>query len=147
MNFTTWQFNVERKGDDLYICSLDGGPVRATCFGGLNDPQDSGQTASGISTKANPSLQACSLPMRVDNMAALAGSPIPRLPWLTKVEVTSYATPFVFVFPVIDIGPGKRTGNAIDLTIAAARKFKPTASATNFGMQCYVRIIGGAKYA
>jgi hypothetical protein len=155
VNFDTWQFKVERWGKDLMVCSLKGGPVRATCFGGDSDPQDNGETASGINTKANPALQACSLPMRLDRMEALRGSPIPRLPWFTKIEVTQTeamdegCVDFApkFVFTLIDLGPGKRTGNAIDLTIAAARKFKPNATASNFGMRCWVRIIGGAKYA
>lgn len=151
MNFTTWQFMCERDGEDLLISSLSGGPVFATCFGGDSDPQDNGQTASGISTRANPALQACSLPMRLDRMEALRGSPIPRLPWFTKIEVTAITPTGIdapkFVFPVIDLGPGKRTGNAIDLTIAAAKKFQPMATATNFQMRCWVKIIGGAKYA
>lgn len=143
---------VERNGEDLHIFALDGGPVRATCFGGADDPQDSGETASGISTRANPDLQACSLPMRHDSIKALQGSPLPKMPWLTKVEVKMWhpdAGPsdgLVYRFPVIDLGPGRRTGNAIDLTIAAAQKFKPEATARNFEMKCWVRIIGGAKY-
>lgn len=150
MNFTEWQFQCERHGDDLIVSALDGGPVRATCFGGDSDPQDNGQTASGISTRANPMLQACSLPMRLDRMEALRGSPIPRLPWFTKVEVIRANADGdggrMSIFPVIDLGPGKRTGNAIDLTIAAARLFKSDAKATNFEMRCWVRIIGGAKH-
>ena len=35
----------------------------ATWFGGANDPQDDGETASGVSTKANPDFFGCALPM------------------------------------------------------------------------------------
>jgi hypothetical protein len=48
--------------------------------------------------------------------------------------------------PVIDLGPGKRTGNALDLTIAAARQFNPKASATNFEARGSYRILGAAKF-
>jgi hypothetical protein len=48
--------------------------------------------------------------------------------------------------PVIDLGPHKRTGNAIDLTIAAARKFNPRATARNFAIRVSYRILGAAKH-
>jgi hypothetical protein len=142
----TWPFTVRVDGDDLVVEN-----VRATCFGGANDPEDSGATASGISTKGNPSLKACALPMIYGGknkalLRALGGSPIPRLPWQTMVRVTA-KDGRELVVPVIDLGPAKRTGNAIDLTIAAARFFTPGASATNFAMMCDFRILGGAKYA
>jgi hypothetical protein len=144
----TWPWHAHIDGDDIVIIG-----ARATCFGGAADPQDSGETASGISTKDNPALAACSLPMdgrqfkglsRPEH-AALDGSPIPRLPWKTKVQITAGAK--TITVPVIDLGPGKRTGNAIDLTIAAARQFYPKASATNFEARVDVRILGGAKLA
>ena len=141
----TWSFKVEIEGNDLVVRN-----VRATCFGGASDPQDSGATASGISTKANPLIRACALPMRYDGpnkalKAVLGGSPVPRLPWLTLVEVTDIATYRKMTLPVIDLGPAKKTGNAIDLTVAAARRFNPKASATNFEMRCNYRIIEGAS--
>ena len=131
-------------GDDIVVRD-----VRATCFGGANDPQDSGETASGISTKGNPSLKACALPICYAGrspalLKALGGSPIPKVPWKTPVEIRSGGK--TLIVGVIDLGPAKHTGNAIDLTIAAARVFNPRATATNFEMQCSYRIIGGAKY-
>ena len=142
----TWPWNAHIDGDDIVVIG-----ARATCFGGSNDPQDSGETASGISTKANPNLAACSLPMIYTGasralLKALGGSPLPRMPWKTMVQVTD-AHGNTYSFPVIDLGPAKYTGNAIDLTIAAARLFNSKATANNFEMICDYRIIGAAKYA
>lgn len=141
----TWPWNAYVSGDDIIVLG-----ARATCFGGANDPQDSGETASGISTKLSPCIRACALPMIYtgNNKAlrrALGGSPIPKLPWMTKVEVTANGK--TITVPVIDLGPAKRTGNAIDLTIAAAREFERHASATSFALACSYRILGAAKYA
>jgi hypothetical protein len=149
----TWSWAARIDGDDVLVEN-----ARMTCFGGSDDPQDSGETASGISTKRNPDLAACSLPMdgrmfpalsRAEH-AALDGSPIPRVPWKTLVRVTVFfnngAAQKTVDLPVIDLGPGKRTGNALDLTIAAARLFNPKATATNFEARGNYRILGGAKY-
>lgn len=140
-----WGFTVRIDGDDLCVDN-----ARATCFGGSDDPQDNGDTASGISTKKNPGIQAVSLPMDFgDKVPNTKGSPIPKLPWNTEVRVeciSGPATGVQRVLPVIDIGPAKRTGNAIDLTIAAARLFNPHATARNFEMRCSYRILGGAKF-
>lgn len=144
----TWPWTAQIDGDDVVVLN-----ARATCFGGSDDPQDSGETASGISTKDNPDLAAVSLPMdgrqfhglSPEEHAALDGSPIPRVPWKTLVRVTSNG--ITHDLPVIDLGPGKRTKNALDLSIASARLFNPRASATNFEMICDYRVIGGAKFA
>lgn len=140
----TWPWYATIIGDDIVVEN-----ATATCFGGSNDPQDSGKTASGVLTKGNDKLVAVSLPMdyrgpHAPTRAALQGSPLPMLPWQTMVEVTSGGV--TITAPVIDLGPAKYTGNAIDLTIGAARKFKPGATATNFKMKCSFRIIGGAKF-
>lgn len=151
----SFPWTAEIDGDDIVIRN-----ARATCFGGSDDPQDDGSTASGISTKANPELQACSLPMNYTGpdgptRRALIGSPIPMLPWKTMVRVTPNAfqhpgtddTPSYIDVPVIDLGPARDTGNAVDLTIAAARCFIPSATASDFELRCEVRILGGARYA
>lgn len=140
----TWPFSARVDGADIIVTD-----VCATCFGGSADPEDNGETASGISTKAHPTLKACALPMiyRGKNKAllkALGGSPIPKLPWRTQVEILANGKRLVV--PVIDLGPAKRTGNAIDLTLAAARFFSSAASATHFKLQCSYRIIGGAGF-
>lgn len=140
----SWSFNAHVDGNDILVIG-----VRGTCFGGANDPQDSGETASGISTKNNPTLKACALPMIYTGpnnalKAALGGSPIPKVPWGTKVEIMANGKRLIV--PVIDLGPAKKTGNAIDLTVAAARFFNGRASATNFELECSYRIIGGAQF-
>jgi hypothetical protein len=141
----SWPWHATIEGQDIVVRN-----ARATCFGGANDPEDSGETASGVSTKRNPSLKGCALPMiylgrNKALLKALGGSPIPKLPWKTLVEITCGDKKITI--PVIDLGPAKRTGNGIDLTIAAAKMLKPNASATNFLIHCDYRILGGAKFA
>lgn len=150
----SWPWKSRIDGDDVVVDLC-----RMTCFGGSDDPQDGGATASGISTKDRPDLAACSLPM--DGRAwgwppathdvltarehlALDGSPIPRVPFKTMVRVTvDHKTVEI---PVIDLGPGRKTGNALDLTIAAARLFDPKASARSFEARGSYRVLGAAKY-
>ena len=142
----SWPFVAYVIGDDIWLIH-----VPATCFGGSDDPEDDGSTASGVSTKT-PGVLGCSLPMdaRGKNFSsaahkALDGCPIPWLPWKTMVEVTCGA--ITFQVPLIDDGPAKWTKNAIDLVQDAARKIDPAATSRNFGRNVNVRIIGGAKYA
>ncbi len=147
----SFKFEAEVVGQDIVLRG-----VRATCFGGAADPEDSGETASGISTKAFAWLAAVSLPMDGRMFSsksksfhtALDGSPIPRVPWGTMVQITHMNGVDVpdYTFPVIDLGPAKRTGNALDLTIAAARIYSARASATNFTATVDFAILGGAKY-
>lgn len=139
---STWKFTAKREGSDILVEN-----VRATCFGGDADPQDSGETASGLSTIKFKWLAAVALPMRYTGTSkamlnALGGSPIPKVPWGTLVRVTDLKTGKSFDLPVIDLGPARKTGNAIDLTVAAARLFTPLASATNFSMRCSYRVLG-----
>lgn len=140
----TWPFFASVVGNDIVVRN-----IRATCFGGANDPQDSGETASGISTKSietlGVALPRCYTGSNVALIKALGGSPIPaQIPFQTVVEVTRGDR--VERFPFIDLGPAKKTDNAIDLTVASARKFNPNATATNFQMICSYRIINGAHY-
>lgn len=141
-----WGFTIRTEGNDLIM------PMgRATCFGGDSDPQDDGSTASGISTRLHGDIAAVSLPMNGERWpngskafhAALDGSPLGRLPWLTLVDVTIGTQ--TETFPVIDLGPGKRTGNALDLTKTAARHFVRNANAVNFAQSCSYRIRGGVS--
>lgn len=134
-------------GEDLLLTN-----VRVTCFGGTDDPQDSGDTASGVSTK-NPATLGCALPRNYTGphgptRRALQGSPIPeKLPWKTPVEFTDLKTGKTLTVPFIDLGPNlETTTNAGDLTVAAAKHFNPNATARNFEMMADIRIIGGAKY-
>jgi len=143
----SWPWNAFIDGDDITVVGC-----RGTCFGGGNDPQDDGSTASGVSTKLDPGIVGCALPLAYTGsspalLKALGGSPIPKVPWKTQVEVTRLSDGKKVTVELIDLGPAKYTGNAIDLTIAAARLFDPHASASNFELQCSYRILGAAKYA
>jgi hypothetical protein len=88
--------------------------------------------------------------------AALDGSPIPKVPWHTLVEVTIDGQKSTPQSGVIDLGPGKKASrpgqpHALDLTVAAAKIFAPDASlknlATSFEKRGSYRIIGGATFA
>lgn len=151
----TWPFTARVDGGDIVVEN-----VLATCFGGNDDPNDSGDTASGLSTKNNPAIQGVSIPMdgrqypRMSQLEhkALDGSPLPRMPWHTMVEILGGGKVFRPNQGIIDIGPGKQATrggelpNALDLTVAAARVLDPKATAKNFSMRVSYRIIGGAKY-
>lgn len=117
-----------------------------TCFGGASDAMDSGETASGISTKTHPNILACALPMRRDKSPHLRGSPIPKLPWQTAVQFIDPETDIKVMTVLLDEGPAKWTKHAGDLSIAAARVFDPRATANNFSAVLTIRIIGGAKF-
>ena len=137
----TWPWiKMKKDGDDLVI-----EPGIVTAFGGSDDSMDSGETASGISTKDNPSYIGCALPMRRDSSKALAGSPIPRLPWKTTV-IFSSSNGISVNTKLIDEGPSKWTRHIGDLTVAAARLFDTRATANNFTETLGIRIVGGAKY-
>src|SRR2546430_973296 len=56
----TWNFlKAKIDGDDIII-----EPGIVTAFGGKHDTMDTGETASGLSTKDNPDYIGCALPMR-----------------------------------------------------------------------------------
>lgn len=147
----TWKFTAEVIGYDIVLRD-----VVATCFGGGADPQDSGETASGISTKKFPFLPAVSIPMDGRQFStrstafhkALDGCPIPKLPFgmLVQIETINGIDYPDYTFPIIDVGPARRTGNALDLTIAAARMYAANASATNFRATVNFRILGAARF-
>jgi hypothetical protein len=109
-------FEAEIDGVDLVVRN-----VRATFFGGNDDPEDNGLTASGVPTRDNPSLLGCSLPMK--EFRATAGSPIPRQRWGAQVRVYARESGKQVVTQLVDVGPSppprteKNTG--IDLTEAA----------------------------
>jgi hypothetical protein len=115
---SAYGFVVEVVGQDLVVRN-----VVCTWFGGPNDPSDSGQTASGISTRDNPQLLGCALPMDGFNFHKTDGSPIPRLPWNTPVRVVNRRSGQSATFPLIDLGPSRYAASraAIDLTEEAFR--------------------------
>lgn len=162
----TWPFVARIVGDDI-VCDN----AAATCFGGwgnghIDDPQDSGATASGRSTKTEV-IDGVSLPMdsrfwpnmeRNDpaGFKALYGAPFPRIPWGTLVEVTISGVTHTPKDGVVDLGPGKGAtkgelgiAHALDLTPAAAAHWSSmplSALARSFAARVSFRIIGGAKY-
>jgi hypothetical protein len=163
-----WPFTAKVVGNDLIVEN-----VAITCFGGwgngnISDPNDSGATASGISTKYRE-VEGVALPMdgrmfsRLSSAEhkALDGSPIPRLvnergltAWHTPVEITIDGYTYTPKDGVIDLGPGRqatRKGeppNACDLTPIAASHWSSLSLrklATQFYKIGSYRIIGGAK--
>ncbi len=152
-----WEWLVaEVVGDDIVVHGS-----HSTTFGGSNDTSDNGLTGSGYATRGHPNLKACSLPLggyasTTAELRALEGTPLPKLPFGldrdgndraagAHVEVFDPKNPQKkFIYPVIDLGPAKRTKHALDLTVAAARDFIPTATANNFSMVLEYRIIKGA---
>jgi N-acetylmuramoyl-L-alanine amidase/Bacterial SH3 domain len=110
----SFSFMARVVGDDIEV---DG--VTGTWFGGANDPDDNGQTASGVSTRDNPGIIGCALPMDGAGSLSTDGSPIPKLPWRTEVDVTNVdSKKTLHGVPLIDLGPSKSAGShaAIDLT-------------------------------
>lgn len=132
-------------GEDLIITA-----ATVTAFGGADDAVDgrfAGATASGkVNTVKQPGFIGCALPMRRDSSVNLAGSPIPRIPWMTPVEFEDTLTGRVLTARLIDEGPARWTKKGADLTVAAARVFNPQATANNFLRVMNVRIPGGARY-
>ena len=162
-----WPFTAAFVGDDIVVEN-----VVITCFGGwgtgINDPQDKGETASGVNTRTSK-VVGVSIPMdgREFNGLSLAvhraldGCPIPRLrnslgltAWRTPVEVKINGKVWVPPDGIIDLGPGLQASSpgephGLDLTTWAAMFFRPDATlqelARNFSARGSYRIIGGAK--
>jgi N-acetylmuramoyl-L-alanine amidase/Papain family cysteine protease len=112
----SFAFHAEISGNDIEVRG-----VISTWFGGPDDPEDSGTTASGVSTRDNPNILGCALPMDGFHHRATDGSPLPRLPWNTPVRVKNVKSGIEQTFPLIDLGPSKFANShaAIDLTEAA----------------------------
>lgn len=153
INAPGWSFSVVVHGDDLCVEK-----TTATWFGGASDPMDSGDTACGVSTKGNPDLLGCALPMNytgpdIATRKAVSGSPLPMLPWGLKSNGTEKpgGTQVIVTcqsrsrtLPLIDIGPARWTRNGIDLTQAAFVRFGGSLRAGVIPVS--YRIIGGAKF-
>jgi len=135
----TWSWlKVEVDGADLVLRS-----ATSTWFGGAHDPEDSGATASGVSTKLHPDILGCALPMAGFGRAT-QGSPIPRLPWHTLVKVFCYETHKEVEVELIDLGPSKYTHHGLDLTVAA---FAELGISMDQGTcRCDARIVDGARH-
>ena len=132
-------FPVIRSGDDLVVPR-----AAATWFGGDSDPEDNGETASGVNTRHNPGLLGCALPLAGHGVKSLNGTPLPMMafglhhdgspnPEGAWVEVVAllptsniqHPTSNIqsLTLPVIDLGPSLRTRHGIDLTVAAFKHF------------------------
>ena len=83
----SFSFVAQVEGDDIVVRN-----VVATWFGGPNDPNDSGETASGVRTDTNPLPDGCALPMDGFRHSHTNGSPLPKIPWRTQVAVTNKRT-------------------------------------------------------
>jgi N-acetylmuramoyl-L-alanine amidase len=132
---------VSIEGDDVWVRN-----VKASWFGGPNDREDSGETASGVNTRAHPDVLGCALPMAGFHHPATNASPIPRLPWFTQVQVTNTGNGKTVHVPLIDLGPALNASShaAIDLTEMA---FVQLGGKPNAGiMDVTFSIPGGARY-
>ena len=139
---TRYPWTAEIVGDDLVVTGQF-----ATWFGGSDDQQDDGSTASGISTKRNPAILGCALPLDYgrDHDNPCAGSPFPKLPWFTNVEVTNRENGQKLTVKLIDLGPSAppEATAAIDLSQAA---FVALGGSLRVGrIPVDYRVIGGAK--
>lgn len=126
-------------GPDLLVES-----ARATWFGGDSDPEDNGETASGVLTKGHPELLGCALPMQ--GFPVTGGSPLPRLPWRTPVRVWCPRTNREVTVPLIELGPSPppRANAGIDLTVAA---FQALGGRLSEGvLPVRYRILGGTAH-
>ncbi|MBA7714579.1 hypothetical protein ES703_123605 [subsurface metagenome] len=130
------------SGDDIVVRD-----VTSTWFGGIDDPSDNGRTASGLSTRDNPDLIGCALPMDRAGSPKTDGSPIPKLPYLTTiVAVTNKKTGTSLSVKLIDLGPAKppASRHALDLTKAA---FRALGGNPDDGvMRVDYKIIDGARH-
>jgi hypothetical protein len=93
----------------------------ATWFGGPDDLDDNGETASGFSTYFHPEILGCALP--IPSRGVCIGSPLPQVPWNMPVQVTRLDTGETITCKLIDRGPGLTNPQraTIDLTPGAFR--------------------------
>jgi len=138
----SFPFIAEIVGNDI-----EASGVIATWFGGPNDSQDNGETASGVSITQNPNILGCALPMDGFQFSKTNGSPIPKIPWKTIVKVTNQSNQSVEALPLIDLGPSKFASShaAIDLTEAAFRALGGDPIAGT--MKVNFVVVDGARYA
>lgn len=138
----SFSFTAVVSGNDIVVRD-----VTSTWFGGTDDPNDNGRTASGLSTRDNPDLIGCALPMDGAGSPRTNGSPIPKLPYLTTmVSVTNKKNNMTLSVKLIDLGPAKppASHHALDLTKAA---FRALGGDPDDGvMRVDYSIIGGARH-
>ena len=158
-----WPFKYIADGEDAVIDR----PITITCFGGngdntITDPQDDGQTASGVNTKYQAVIGVSIAMNGLDfphispaEHKALDYAPIHKMPWHTQVIVTIKGVKYTASSGIIDLGPGLQAskGNsihALDLTTPFAQLIYPNKTrrqlALDFEEIGTFRIVGGAKY-
>jgi hypothetical protein len=142
-----WPWTARVSGSDILIVGS------VTWFGGPDDPNDSGETMSGVDNKRYGVL-GCALPVAwwVSSTrdspfcwGRTSGPTTPGIPWQTPVRVT-WKGKSVEV-PLIDNGPSEFAQDCCDLTPYAFDQFgvvRTRNSGTLSGAT--VRIIGGAKF-
>ena len=107
----TWYFNAMIEGADLKVPN-----AKATWFG-VDDPQDNGLGAWGFRVAEHPEYLGCAVPM---NVGPCKGSPIPHIPIGVggigaAVRIYCHNTGKIAYAHIVDLGPSKSTGHAIDL--------------------------------
>jgi len=142
----TWRdvAKVVIAGADLRVTAPDGaGGVVASQFGGA-DPWDDGNCASGlVNVRRTPDALVVALPMTAPRCWATAGSPIPSVPWRTRVRIWSLATRREVVAEVHCIGPAKRMRRMLDATPGVFRALGIRAGGL---FRCHYRVLGGAAF-
>ncbi len=143
-----WPWMAFVDGPDIVI-----EPGSITWFGGPDDPEDSGETMSGVDNHKYGVL-GCALPVAwwVSSTrdspfcwGRIRGNKVPGIPWHTKVQVTHREK--VLTIPLIDNGPSEWADDICDLTPAAfdffgVRRTKYSGTLTG----ATVRILDAAKY-
>jgi hypothetical protein len=131
-------------GEDICVDN-----VYTTFFGGTaeQDPDDNGETSSGISTRNNPDYLGCAIPKNIGpHFKATAGSPLPNFPYFTTVAVTNHSNGQNLEVVDIDLGPNILVypKHGFDLTRAAFLRLGGSLE-QGFMITSY-RIKGAAKY-
>lgn len=166
-NVPKWPYSVTVDGQDLFVSGY------LTTFGDdgtgtILDPQDSGNTASGLNTKyevlygvaiAIDSRLFAGMQQRDPaGYKALLNAPWPKVPFKVPgvVKITINGRSIIALNGVIDLGPGigaSKPGqppHVGDLSLPLAKLFVPTWSslkiADDFEFIGELRYIGGAQY-
>lgn len=131
-------------GVDLRVTAPDGaGGVVCSEFGGPGDSYDDGRCPSGlVNLRRTPHALVVALPTAHPRCWATHGSPLPPLPWRTKVRIWSVQTGREVVAEMHDTGPAKRTRRMLDASRGVFRALGIRGGL--FG--CHYRVLGGARY-
>ena len=137
----TFRFGVVVDGDDLLVEN-----VRATWFGGMDDKDDNGETASGVLNNQEGRFTPLGCALPIPGGPRTSGSPFPMLPWRIQVRVYNCGNHRMITVPLIDRGPAKPpfANAALDLTQSA---FAALGGNKAFGhITVNFRVLGGVRY-